>query len=73
MFCLLYGVVVFLKENGQAQRASEIFQLRIVDAFEKHFGSGGSTISKSMFKPILMLLDLQGHQDADIENFLGSP
>ena len=69
MFCLLYGVVVFLKENGQAQRASEIFQLRIVDAFEKHFGSGGSTISKSMFKPILMLLDLQGHRDADIENF----
>lgn len=67
MFVLLYAVVVFLKENGQALRAREIFQLRVVDAFEKHFGSGGSTVSKPMFKPILMLLDLQGHQDDEID------
>lgn len=67
MFVLLYAVVVFLKENGQALRAREIFQLRVVDAFQEHFGPGGSTISKHMFKPILMLLDLQGHQDDKIE------
>mmetsp|Transcript_2209 Transcript_2209/g.4203 ORF Transcript_2209/g.4203 Transcript_2209/m.4203 type:complete len:551 (+) Transcript_2209:189-1841(+) len=66
-FCLLYSVVIALKENGLALKARDIFQTRVVDPFEEHFGPGGSTYSKPMFRPILTVLDLQGREDQDVE------
>jgi len=66
-FCLLYPVVIALKENGLPLKARDIFQTRVVDPFEEHFGPGGSTYSKPMFRPILTVLDLQGREDQDVE------
>ncbi|KAK1736674.1 hypothetical protein QTG54_012696 [Skeletonema marinoi] len=66
--CLLYTVFVTMKENGMALEARDIFNLRLVEPFEQHFGSNGSTFSKPLWKPILMLLDLQGNQDKPIDN-----
>jgi len=59
-FVLLYAVIITLKENGLALKARDVFQARIVDMFEEHFGPGGSTLSKPMFKPIMTLLSLVG-------------
>jgi len=66
--CLLYTVFVTMKENGMALEARDIFNLRLVKPFEQHFGSNGSTFSKPLWKPILMLLDLQGNQEKPIDN-----
>jgi len=66
--CLLYTVFVTMKENGMALEARDIFKLRLVEPFEQYFGSNGSTFSKPLWKPILMLLDLQGNQDKPIDN-----
>lgn len=66
--CLLYTVFVTMKENGMALEARDIFNLRLVEPFEQHFGSNGTTFSKPLWKPILMLLDLQGNQDKPIDN-----
>ena len=67
-FCLLYTVVVTMKENGMALEAHDLFRSRIVEPFEEHFGSNGSTFSKPLWKPLLMLLDLQRNQDKAIDN-----
>ncbi|KAL3763332.1 hypothetical protein ACHAW5_010999 [Stephanodiscus triporus] len=64
-FCLLYSVIITLKENGLSLQAQQVFQERIVAPFEKYFGPGGSTYSKPMFKPILVLLELQMKEDYD--------
>lgn len=64
-FCLLYSVIITLKENGLSQRAQEVFQERIVDPFEVYFGPGGSTFSKPLFKPILVMLELHAEVDLD--------
>lgn len=66
--CLLYTVFVTMKENGMALEARDIFNTRLVEPFEKFFGSQGTTFSKPMWKPMLMLLDLQGNQDKRIDN-----
>ena len=66
--CLLYSVFVTMKENGMALEARDIFNLRLVKPFEQYFGSEGTTFSKPLWKPILMLLDLQGNQDRPIDN-----
>jgi hypothetical protein len=63
--CLLYSVIITLKENGLSQQAQQVFQERIVAPFEEYFGPGGSTYSKPMFKPILVLLELQMKEDHD--------
>lgn len=65
--CLLYSVFITLKENGLSQRAHEIFQRRIVAPFEEYFGQGGSTFSKPLFKPMLVMLELQVMNDIDAE------
>lgn len=67
-FCLLYSVIVIMKEFGKAFEARDLFISTIVDPFEKHFGSGGSTFTKPTWKPILMLLDLQGNEDKEVKN-----
>lgn len=66
--CLLYTTFVTMKENGMALEARDIFNLRLVKPFEQHFGSNGTTFSKPLWKPILMLLDLQGNQARPIAN-----
>jgi len=63
--CLLYSVIITLKENGLSQRALEVFQERIVAPFEEYFGPGGSTFSKPLFKPILVMLELHAEVDQD--------
>ncbi|KAL9178556.1 hypothetical protein ACHAXT_001894 [Thalassiosira profunda] len=68
MFCLVYAIVIFLDENGLAWKARDLFQERVVDAFEEHFGSGGSTYSKPMFKPVLTMLDLHVNEQQEINN-----
>ena len=67
-FCLLYTVVVTMKENGMALEAYDVFHSRLVEPFEEHFGSNGTTFSKPLWKPLLMLLDLQSNQDKAIDN-----
>ena len=67
MFCLLYAVLIFLKENGLPLKAREIFQARVVQPFEEHFGDSGRTYSRPMFEPILAMLELQGNEDQEIE------
>lgn len=57
--CLLYSVLISLKENGLSQRAQAVFQERIITPFEEYFGAGGSTFSKPLFRPISVLLELQ--------------
>ncbi|KAL7537358.1 hypothetical protein ACHAXR_007762, partial [Thalassiosira sp. AJA248-18] len=66
-YCLVYAVIFTLKENGLAMKARDIFQTRVVDPFQEHFGPGGSTYSKPMFKPVLTMLDLQGRQGQEAE------
>lgn len=58
MFCLLYSVILAFKENGLASKALDLFQSRIEEPFQEHFG-GGSTWSAPMFKPIRTLLTLE--------------
>jgi len=65
MFCLLYAVIFTLKENGFALKAHNLFQSRVVNSFKDHFGEGGSTYSKPMFRPILIMLDLEMRDDQD--------
>jgi len=59
MFCLLYSVILAFKENGLASKALDLFQSRIEEPFQEHFGPGGSTWSAPMFKPIRTLLTLE--------------
>ena len=66
-FCMFYSSIIAMKENGMALQARDVMILRIVEPFDEHFGSGGSTFSKPLFYPILMLLDLQGNQDRPVE------
>ena len=66
-FCLIYAIIIALKENGFPLEARDIFKARVIDPFEEHFGSGGSTASKPMFKPIMTMLDLQGRHDQEPE------
>ena len=65
--CLLYSVIISLKENGLSQRAQAVFQKRIITPFEEYFGQGGSTFSKPLFKPISVLLELQIQKEPVIE------
>lgn len=67
-YCLVFAIIIFLKENGLAAEAHDIFQTRVVDAFDEHFGQEGSTYSKPMFRPILTMLDLQAKEDQDVKN-----
>ncbi|KAL7495786.1 hypothetical protein ACHAWT_004250 [Skeletonema menzelii] len=67
-FCLLYSVIVTMKEHDKALEARDLFIATIVAPFEEHFGSGGSTFTKPMWQPILMVLDLQGNGDKEIEH-----
>ena len=62
MFCLLYSVIIAFKENGLASKALDLFQSRIEEPFQEHFGPGGSTWSAPMFKPIRTLLTLGVNQ-----------
>merc|ERR1712194_852868 len=66
-YCLVFAIAIFLKENGLAMEAYDIFKTNVVDAFDKYFGQEGSTYSKPMFRPILTLLDLQGKDNQDVE------
>jgi hypothetical protein len=66
-FCLLYTVFITFKENGLSLRAHEVFQKRIVAPFEEYFGQGGSTFSKPLFKPMLVMFELQAMDDIDAE------
>ena len=63
MFCLLYSVIIAFKENGLASKALDLFQSRIEEPFQEHFGPGGSTWSAPMFKPIRTLLTLEVDED----------
>lgn len=67
-FCLLYSVVVTMKEHGKALEARDLFITAVVDPFEQHFGSGGSTVTKPIWKPILMVLDMQGNEGKENEH-----
>jgi tetratricopeptide (TPR) repeat protein len=58
-FCLLYSVIIVLKENGLSQKAQVVFQDRIIAPFKEYFGLGGSTFSKPLFMPVSVLLELQ--------------
>lgn len=66
-FCLIYSTIIAMKENNAPLEARDALISLVVEPFEEHFGSGGTTFSKPLFYPILMLLDLQGHQDEQIE------
>lgn len=66
-FCLLYSVIVTMKEHEKALEARELLMNSIVAPFEEHFGSRGSTFTKPMWRPILMVLDMQGNVDREIE------
>ncbi|KAL9178549.1 hypothetical protein ACHAXT_001887 [Thalassiosira profunda] len=68
MFCLVYAIVIFLDENGLAWKARDLFQERVVDAFYEHFGPGGSTPSKALFRPLLTMLDLHAKEDQEMDN-----
>lgn len=56
-----------MKDHGLAHDARDAFMKYVVNPFEEHFGPGGSTFSKPMFKPIMTLLDLQGNEGKEIE------
>ncbi|KAL7554447.1 hypothetical protein ACHAWF_017893 [Thalassiosira exigua] len=66
-FCLVYAVIIFLKDNGFPAKARDVFQTRVVDPFQEHFGPGGSTYSRPMFEPILTILELQAEEDVSTE------
>ncbi|KAL7552126.1 hypothetical protein ACHAWF_018244 [Thalassiosira exigua] len=64
-FVLILPAIITMKENGLAMEAFSAFQTRIINPFNEHFGEGGTTWSKPMFKPILTMLDLQAREDHD--------
>lgn len=66
-FCLLYSALVTMKDNGLAFEARDALVNYIMKPFEEHFGPGASTFSKPLFKPILVLLDLQGKEGKEVE------
>ncbi len=66
-FCLLYSCIVTMKDNGLAFNARSALLTFIVHPFDEHFGPGGSTFSKPLFQPILVLLDLQGNEFANVD------
>lgn len=70
-YCLCFPVIVVLKENGFAMKALELFRTRVVEPFDEHFGPGGSTYAKPIFKPILTMLDLQAREGQDQETIDG--
>lgn len=66
-FCLLYSCIVTMKDNGLAFDARSALLRFIVHPFDEYFGPGGSTFSKPLFQPILVLLDLQGNEFAEVD------
>jgi len=66
-FCLLYSCIVTMKDNGLAFDARRALLRFIVHPFDEHFGPGGSTFSKPLFQPILVLLDLQGNEFVEVD------
>ncbi len=72
--CLLYSVIIAMKDHDLALEARHVILARVVTPFEEHFGSGGGTPTKELWGPILMLLDLQGNADKEvkrIDEYLG--
>lgn len=51
-FCLLFSSIIFMKENGDSDKASNVFKTFVVAPFDEHF-AGGSTFSKPLFYPLL--------------------
>ena len=60
---MLWPVLWVMKDMGLALEARDHFDTFVVQAFNKHFGEGGSTWALPAYKPTLMLLHLAGHQD----------
>lgn len=65
---ILYPLLWVLKDNGMALKAKQVFMKYVIDAFDLYFGEGATTFSLKLFNPILMLLDLDENQDADVAN-----
>ena len=60
---MLWPVLWVMKDMGLALEARDHFDALVVQAFQKHFGEGGSTWALPAYKPTLTLLDLASHQD----------
>jgi len=65
--CLLYSVIIAMKDNELALEARDVVLRRVVAPFDEHFGSSGSTPTKELWGPILMLLDLQGNTGKEVK------
>lgn len=66
-FITLYPTMLLMKEHGMALQARDILKRYILDVFRDFFGEGAFTFALPMFKPMDMLLDLHGNQNAEIE------
>mmetsp|Transcript_14864 Transcript_14864/g.20999 ORF Transcript_14864/g.20999 Transcript_14864/m.20999 type:complete len:1620 (-) Transcript_14864:2986-7845(-) len=66
---MIYPTIWIMKDNGLALEARENFKRLVVDAFNEHYGEGAFTFCLPVYEPVLMLLDLAGKQDTNVENF----
>jgi len=66
-FIMLFPTLWVMKDNGMSLRAKDLFKEHVLDAFDEHFGKDGSTACLPLFRPIMMLLDLDGNQENDVD------
>lgn len=66
---ILVPIILTLESRGQSLVAYNLFKTYVVDAFDQYFGEGGSTPSRFLHKPLLMLHDLNGNQEGEVFNF----
>lgn len=68
-FVMLFPIIWVLKDNGMALRAKDSFETHVVNAFQEYFGDGAFTFFLPLYDPIVMLMDLYGNQDDEVEDF----
>lgn len=65
---LLYPTIWVMKEANRSLEILEIFIQYVVTPFDEYFGEGAFTFCLPAYDPIMMLLELDGHKDDEIEN-----
>jgi hypothetical protein len=68
-YMLMFPILLIMQSHGKSLVAYKLFKEYVVDAFDQHFGEGGSTPSRFLHKPMLMFLDLDGNQERDVMDF----
>ena len=68
----IYPAIWILKDNGNLEKAREIFSKFVLEPFREYFGEDGSTPFLPAFRGIEILLDIASFMDGKINSFDGS-